>query len=177
MRDLTLAQLFALISVLALSANGLAQAPQAQKQAPAYISEGVPAMPNPPGPAPTHDLTGAWIGPLNQTLVLGPFPDMTPAGEARFKLNRPIIHVGDSEEHLAPTTDPFIACDPLGFPRVARLPTQFGHGALRFQPMPNGMLIVYELQRVWREVAMDGRQLPAKVDAAGFPDSSYYGYS
>jgi len=134
-------------------------------------------MPNPPGPAPKQDLTGAWIGPLNQSLVLGPFPAMTTAGEARFRLNRPIIHVGDSEEHLVPTTDPFIGCDPLGFPRVARLPSQFGHGGLRFQPMPNGMLIVYELQRVWREIAMDGRQLPAKVDATGYPDSSYYGYS
>jgi hypothetical protein len=39
------------------------------------------------------------------------------------------------------------------------------------------MLILYELQRVWREIWMDGRQLPAKVDAKGAPDSRYYGYS
>jgi len=30
---------------------------------------------------------------------------------------------------------------------------------------------------VWREIWMDGRQLPAKVDAKGAPDSRYYGYS
>lgn len=130
-------------------------------------------MPNPPGPAPKQDLTGAWIGPIN--LVLGPFPAMTPAGEARFKLNKPTIHGSDPD--VAASNDPFFGCDPLGFPRELRLPSQFGHGGLRIQPMPNGMLIVYELQRVWREIAMDGRQLPAKVDARGYPDSRYYGYS
>ena len=132
-------------------------------------------MPNPPGPPPKQDLTGAWIGPIN--LVLGPFPAMTPAGEARFKLNKPVIHVGDPEDSVRATNDPFIGCDPLGFPRELRLPSQFGHGGLRFQPMPNGMLVVYELQRVWRQIAMDGRQLPAKVDARGYPDSRYYGFS
>jgi hypothetical protein len=39
------------------------------------------------------------------------------------------------------------------------------------------MVILYGQQRVWRDVWMDGRQLPAKVDARGFPDSRFYGYS
>jgi hypothetical protein len=30
-----------------------------------FVSEGVPRMPNPPGPAPKRDLSGAWVGPQN----------------------------------------------------------------------------------------------------------------
>jgi hypothetical protein len=39
------------------------------------------------------------------------------------------------------------------------------------------MVILYGQQRVWRDVWMDGRQLPAKVDVRGYPDSRFYGYS
>ena len=39
------------------------------------------------------------------------------------------------------------------------------------------MFIMQQYQRVWRDVAMDGRSLPAKVDARGFPDARFYGYS
>ena len=46
-----------------------------------------------------------------------------------------------------------------------------------FAPSGNRMLILFEQQRVWREVWLDGRQLPANVDAKGAPDSRYYGYS
>ena len=46
-----------------------------------------------------------------------------------------------------------------------------------FEPVPNRMVILYGQQRVWRDVWMDGRQLPAKVDARGYPDSRFYGYS
>ena len=175
MRNLMAVQFVALLTVLAFSSTVMAQIPQAQNQPapPAYIAEGIPAMPNPPGPAPKEDLTGAWIGPIN--LVLGPFPAMTPAGEARFKLNKPTIHAGD--DRVTASNDPFFGCDPLGSPRELRLPSQFGHGGLRFQPIPGGMLIVYELQRVWRDISTDGRQLPAKVDARGYPDSRYYGFS
>src|ERR1700676_5615935 len=79
------------------------------------VAQGVPApnapMPGTPGPAPKRDLTGAWAGPANVTR--DPMPPMTPAGEARFKLNKPERVVG-----LAATNDPFAtSCDPLGFPR------------------------------------------------------------
>ena len=39
------------------------------------------------------------------------------------------------------------------------------------------MVMLFQHQRVWREIWMDGRQLPAKVDARGVPDSRFYGYS
>jgi len=67
----------------AFSSAVLAQTPEGQAPRvppPVTPAVGVPAMPNPPGPAPKHDLTGAWVGP--QKTVLGPFPAMTPAGQA-----------------------------------------------------------------------------------------------
>ena len=48
---------------------------------------------------------------------------------------------------------------------------------MRFEPATDRMVILYGQQRVWRDVWMNGRQLPAKVDARGYPDSRFYGYS
>lgn len=132
-------------------------------------------MPDPPGPAPKHDLTGIWVGP--QDVVMGPFPAMTPAGEAKFKVNKPIARASDRVVQLEPNNDPFAICDPLGFPRDLLNHTLSSRGGIWFQPLQNRMLILFEQQRVWREVWMDGRQLPAKVDAPGAPDSRFYGYS
>ena len=182
MRNRMVERVVALLCVLGLScaamiSTAVAQTPQGQGQAgaPVYVAPGVPAMPDPPGPAPKHDLTGTWIGP--QKLVTGPFPPMTPAGEAKFKLNKPVTHVGDAPDSVQATNDPFIICDPLGFPRHLRSPLLNGRGGIQFAMVKDRMLILYELQRVWREIWMDGRVLPTKVDARGAPDSRYYGYS
>jgi hypothetical protein len=137
---------------------------------PNYVANGVPRMPNPPGPAPKRDLTGAWIGPLNT--MRETIPPMTPAGEARFKLNKP-----QSVVSLAATNDPFVTCDPLGLTRgIIAHPFQNRQG-LWFEPVPNRMVILQQYQRTWRDIWMDGRSLPAKVDARGYPDARYYGYS
>jgi hypothetical protein len=142
---------------------------------PGFVASGVPAMPDPPGPAPKHDLTGTWVGPLS--VVMGPYPAMTPAGQAAFKLNKPIKRASDYATAVAPNNDPYAICDPLGFPRDLLNHWLSSRGGIAFQPAANRMLILFEQQRVWREVWMDGRQLPAKVDAAGAPDSRFYGYS
>ena len=93
MRNPVAAPIVALLAVLALSSAVMAQAPRGRGLVPpGYVAEGVPAMPDPPGPAPKHDLTGAWVGP--QKTVMGPYPDMTPAGEAAFKLNHPVPAAG-----------------------------------------------------------------------------------
>jgi hypothetical protein len=175
----SLTSLGALLAVVALSSAVTAEARQRQGQnlAPGYVAPGVPAMPDPPGPAPQHDLNGSWMGPAPQNLVLGPFPAMTPAGEAKFKFNKPVTHVGDSENHVEATNDPYIICDPLGFPRDLRNPTLNGRGEIHFAMLQNRMLVLFALQRVWRDVWMDGRQLPEKVDAPGASDSRFYGYS
>jgi len=182
MRNPVAEPILSLLAVLALSSAVVAQTPEGQAARvppPGYAAVGVPEMPNPPGPAPKHDLTGAWVGP--QKTVLGPFPAMTPAGEATFKLNKPVPPAGrgapDSLALLAATNDPFMICDPLGFPRDLLNHAVSSRGGMWFEPVPNRMVILFEQQRVWREVWMDGRQLPKKVDAKGAPDSRYYGYS
>ena len=106
-------------------------------------------MPDPPGPAPKHDLTGIWVGPLK--VEMGPFPDMTPKGEAVYKQNRPIMRASDKVKNLQPTNDPFFICDPLGFPRDLLNHTLSSRGGIWFQPAANDrMLILFEQQRVWR---------------------------
>jgi hypothetical protein len=157
--------------VLVLSSLVLAQA-QGPEQSPktAYIKEGVPKMPDPPGPAPKRELTGAWVGPQNATHDT--VPPMTPAGEARFKQNKP--------KTLAQPwggNDPYQVCDPLGLPRNLFAQAISGRGQMWFEPVPNRMVILYGQQRVWRDVWMDGRDLPTKVDTRGAPDSRFYGYS
>src|ERR1700693_1536577 len=109
MRNSVAEPIVALLAVLALSSAAVAQPPQVRAIPPGYVAEGVPKMPDPPGPAPKHDLTGVYVGP--QKIVMGPFPDMTPAGEAAFKLNHPVPAAGgrtapDALAHLAATNDP-----------------------------------------------------------------------
>jgi hypothetical protein len=181
MRNPVGAVIVASLAVVALSPAVMAQdqeaaRPRRQVQ-PGYVAEGVPKMPNPPGPAPKHDFTGAWVGP--QSVSRDPMPPMTAAGEARFKQNKPYVAGGAREgdvKSLA-SNDPFIVCDPLGFPRDLLNHAVSSRGGMIFQPGQNRTFIMFEQQRVWREVWMDGRALPTNVDAKGAPDSRYYGYS
>jgi hypothetical protein len=168
-----------LLAVLALSSVAMAQT-QAPRGIvpPGFVAAGIPEMPDPPGPAPKHDLNGAWIGPFKRTI--GPYPEMTPAGKAAFALNRPVPSAGQRQPTDVPlraANDPFMICDPLGFPRDLLNSAISARGGIVFEPAPNRMLILFEQQRVYREVWTDGRQLPAKVDAPAAPDSRFYGYS
>ena len=174
MRNPLVKAIVALSAVSALSSMVLAQ--RERPLPPGFIREGVPKMPNPPGPAPKRDLSGAWVGPQN--FKLGPVAPMTPAGQAIFKQRYPYL-VGNvkPEEELPPANDPFINCDPIGFPRNLLAHSISMRGGVLFGSAPNRILIAYEQQRVWREIWMDGRELPKQVDVKGAPDSRYYGFS
>ena len=139
-----------------------------------YIREGVPRMPNPPGPAPVRDLTGVWVGPNDREL--GEVPPMTPAGQALFE-TRYSYRAAASSDNLGVANDPFITCDPLGFPRNLLAHAVSSRGRFIFGSAPDRILIAYEQQRIWREIWMDGRALPEAVDVRGAPESRYYGYS
>ena len=182
MRNRVAASVVAVVAALACSSVVSAQRGQArQGGAPAvkegFISEGIPKMPNPPGPAPKRDLSGAWVGP-GATNKPEPVPPMTPAGQARFKQSHPYPSAGPGggQDELA-SNDPFITCDPLGFPRNLLAHAITNRGGTLFGSAPNRILIAYEQQRVWREIWTDGRALPTKVDVRGAPESRYYGYS
>ncbi len=141
-----------------------------------YIAEGVPKMPNPPGPAPVRDLSGAWVGPQNNRP--DPVPPMTPEGEKLFKTRHaylPNAFAGDKS--LPPTNDPFTVCDPLGFPRNLLAHAVSSRGGTLFGSAPGRILIAYQQQRVFREIWMDGRKLPEKIDVRGGVESRFYGYS
>ena len=179
MRNSILASLTTLVAVLLV---GHAADPAAQTRqrisGEGFVSEGVPKMPDPPGPAPKRDLSGAWVGPQNNKP--DPVPPMTPAGEAIFKERKgygAATGQGRGQVGTAESNDPFITCDPLGFPRDLLAHAVSSRGGVLFGSAPNRILIAYEQQRVWREIWMDGRALPKAVDVRGAPDSRYYGYS
>ena len=178
MRNSLAGVIVASLAVLAVSSAVMAQERAPRGVQPGFVAAGVPEMPYPPGPAPKRELTGAWVGPIKT--VMGPFPDMTAAGKAAFSVNKPVpefLRGGVSAASLRPTNDPFMICDPLGVPRDLLNHAISMRGGILFEPVSNRMLVLFEQQRVWREVWMDGRQLPAKVDAPGAPDSRFYGYS
>ena len=175
MRNPILASLAALLLMFAVAhvANPAAQGRGRANEG--FISEGIPKMPNPPGPAPKRDLSGAWVGPAT-TNKPEPVPPMTPAGQAAFK-ERKSYGVASRQGGQAESNDPFITCDPLGFPRNLLAHAITARGGTLFATAPNRILIAYEQQRVWREIFTDGRALPKAVDVKGAPESRYYGYS
>ena len=118
------------------------------------------------GPAPARDLTGVWAGPLSAKR--GDPSPMTPLGNRRFALNKPESKVG-----TANSNDPWKTCDPFGFPRSSSQELR----EIAFSQMPNRIVILHAYQKVWRDVWMDGRELPKNIDARGGPASLWYGYS
>ena len=184
MRNSILASLAAVLALLVAHAADPAAQGRQRISGEGFISEGIPKMPNPPGPAPKRDLSGAWVGPAN-TNKPDPVPPMTPAGQAMFKQRKAYGVAtrlgsrggGDVQAGEPESNDPFITCDPLGFPRnlLAHAITQ--RGGTLIGSAPDRILIAYEQQRVWREIFTDGRALPKAVDVRGAPESRYYGYS
>ena len=149
------AMIVALMFPLLIEAQQTAPAAQPTRQGPreGFISEGVPKMPDPPGPAPKRDLSGAWVGP--QRTKVDPMPPMTPSGESRYKMNKPYLGfaaVAAAGGGLPPTNDPTITCDPLGFPRDLFAHAVSSRGGMLFGSAPNRIIINYEQQRVWREI-------------------------
>ena len=71
MRNPVAASIVALLAVLALSSAVWPKASRAELYRRVTSPRASPQMPNPPGPAPKHDLTGAWVGPQNSN---GSFP-------------------------------------------------------------------------------------------------------
>jgi hypothetical protein len=132
---------------------------------------------DPGGPPPSHDLNGTWVGPIQR--AVGETPQFTPLGQERFKQNKP-----EATSTLARTNDPVArTCDPMGFPRNM-LADMRGVPVgemlpMTFATLPNRMIVLTQWQQVWRQISMDGRELPKNVGGRqkGAPDSRYYGYS
>ena len=150
MRNSLAASIVLLLGVVAFLATEEGRAAQRGRiSGEGFITEGVPKMPNPPGPAPKRDLTGMWVGPQNNKP--DPVPPMTPAGEAVFKQRHPYGPASRNDD-LGASNDPFITCDPLGFPRNLLAHAVSSRGRFIFGSAPDRLLIAYEQQRVWREI-------------------------
>src|SRR5438045_1311417 len=112
-----------------------------------------------------------------------PTPPMTPADKKAFKERKGYgmasgnFGRGQQAAGVGESNDPFITCDPLGFPRNLIAHAITSRGETLFGSAPDHILIAYEQQRVWREIWMDGRPLPKAVDVKGAPESRFYGYS
>jgi hypothetical protein len=181
-RNTILASTAAVLALLVAHAADPAAQGRQRVNGEGFISEGIPKMPNPPGPAPKRDLSGAWVGPAT-TNKPDPVPPMTPAGEKAFKERKGYgvasgnFGRGQQAAGVGESNDPFITCDPLGFPRNLIAHAITSRGGTLFGSAPDRILIAYEQQRVWREIFTDGRALPKAVDVKGAPESRYYGYS
>lgn len=124
-----------------------------------------PAKAESGGPAPVHDFNGTWIGAAEAQLS-NRIPQMTPAGAARLKLNIP-------DPFSASSNDPWRTCDPFGMPRA----TDNEIREIGFAQMPDRIIILENYDKAWREVWMDGRQLPKNIGQKGGPSPLWYGYS
>jgi hypothetical protein len=127
------------------------------------------------GPAPKRDFSGSWAGPRSGAGVAdgerGEAPALTPLGKQMLDQNKPLAKFSP-----AGTNDPTVrTCDPFGFPRSA---TDEIRG-IAFATMPDRIVLLAQFQDVWREIWMDGRELPKDAGSAekNSPDPRYYGYS
>jgi hypothetical protein len=118
------------------------------------------------GPAPVHDVNGDWTGPLEAKR--GDPPPMTPLGQKLYNMNKTEAGAG-----WADSNDPWKTCDTFGFPRSAVNEIR----GISFAQMPGKIVVLHNYNKVFREVWMDGRELPKNMGHKGGPDSTWYGYS
>lgn len=164
MRNLFGGAIFVLAAALtfSLAATSVAARPQGNAAAKSKDDSG--------GAAPVHDLSGSWLGPVSAQQ--GPVPSMTPLGKELFSHNKP----ERGGYNVAGTNDLYVtSCDPMGFPYAAVYELR----GLAFGTMPDRLLVLAQMQRIWREVWMDGRALPKNVGGTdkNSPDPRYYGFS
>jgi hypothetical protein len=164
-----------LAAVFLFCSIALAQAPQASSKGPLWQYDGRNRSIGPGGPAPAHDFSGSWAGPRSGAGVKdstpADMPSFTPLGQKRFSENKTL-----AKYNPAGTNDPVVrTCDPVGFPRADK----YSIMEMAFATMPDRIVVLYPFQQQWREIWMDGRELPKNVGATAkdAPDPRYYGYS
>ena len=132
------------------------------------------------GAAPIRDLTGIWEptpGYRDGVFATGPkeYPSdgkpehqlpFTPLGEKTWKAHKPGF--GTTAVPIAENNDPFDICDPIGLPRLEL----FNLRAIQVWQNKNQVAIVYQNNQVWRNIWIDGRELPKEI-----LEPRWYGYS
>jgi hypothetical protein len=111
-----------------------------------------------------RDLSGVWLFSGLRTLSNNP-PVLTPEGKAKFDANKPSY--GPRAIPPALGNDPMGKCDPIGLVRSILYPRNREIFQVR-----DRVLMIFEWNRVYREIWTDGRALP--TDPAEW---KWYGYS
>ncbi len=138
-----------------------AASPNAQTTAPKAVKS---------APAPRRDLSGIW-GVENVMEGISPMGVKTHAPFTEFGANlaNNVYKPGEGPRKVPIwlANDPLDSCDPAGFPRNLLFELR------PFQAVQTGnqVLMMYQYQRVWRQIWTDGRPLPKR------PDPRWYGYS
>jgi hypothetical protein len=158
------------------------QKDQQAAPAPALLDGwGAPLKPQPKnGPAPQHDISGTWEparGPGDGIMAFGPRdmpsdgapghePPYSALGLQTYHAHKPL----EGEERVLESlsNDPRNRCDPLGFPRADFY--QVRH--TQIMQDEHKVVILYEFEKRWRTIWIDGRELPKDI-----PQPRYYGYS
>jgi len=114
------------------------------------------------------DLAGVWNRTGGLRTLSDPSPPMTPAGEAKYKANKPGYNLPSEKRAVPPAlgNDPAGRCDPLGLVR-----SLFAFRPVEIVVLPNRIIQFFEWNHHWRTIWTDGRKLPED------PDATWYGYS
>jgi len=142
------------------------------------------------GPAPRRDLSGTWTpasgpGGAIQAKGVQAMPNdekpehalpYTPYGLELYRSHKPL----EGPDAVLPAfgNDPRNQCEPLGFPRM-------NHYNVRMTQIfqnPYKIAILYEYDKRWRDIWIDGRELPQMVEGGvmaggAYKESRFYGYS
>lgn len=145
----------------------VAQGPTVAQGTPPAQGRGRAAAPAPSVPHDPRDLSGVWARQSRVLAMSAEAPPMTPWGKARFDAAKPVYGPRAVPGGLG--NDPVMTCDPLGMPRnlfleVSIYPMELVHA-------PKRILQFFEWAHAWREIWIDGRELPSN------PEPRWMGYS
>jgi len=118
------------------------------------------ANPAPSVPHDPHDLSGVWSKRWRTLSLSETPPPFTPLGKQRFDANKPSY--GPRAVPPALGNDPTGNCDPLGL--VRNLLLEVSIYQMEIVPTPKRIMQFFEWAHSWREIWMDGRELPKDVD-------------
>jgi hypothetical protein len=112
--------------------------------------------PAPSVPHDPHDLSGVWNKTWRTLALSNDPPPMTAWGKEQFDANKP----GYGPRAVPPAlgNDPTGKCDPLGL--VRNLLLEVSVYQMEILPTPKRILQFFEWAHSWREIWIDGRELP-----------------
>jgi len=154
-----------IVVLLAVAVLALAPAALAQRGQRGGRGATAPAAPSPPHDP--RDLSGVWARSNRVLTMSNETPPMTAWGKARFDAAKPVYGPRAVPGGLG--NDPVMTCDPLGMPRNLFLEVSIY--PMEIVQTPKRIFQFFEWAHVWREIWIDGRELPKD------PDPRWMGYS